>query len=88
MTKVMKIAGMKKKKIEVSSAPAKKMERIDEFRSSTVILDNKIYDIIKESGHLIFLDECIFKHRDFLKKAWSRPYENIFLEDSTSHQPC
>jgi hypothetical protein len=46
MIKVMKLAGIKKKKIEVSCIPNRLEERISEFHGSTILLDNKIHDII------------------------------------------
>jgi len=39
MLKVMKLAGLKIKKIEISNAPARKEERIDEFNNCTISLD-------------------------------------------------
>lgn len=36
MLKVMKFAGLKRKKVEVSSVPARKEERIGEFNHDTV----------------------------------------------------
>ena len=65
MVKVMKLAGLKKKKIEVSSIPNRFEERIQEFSGSTLTLDNRLNTILKEKSHLVFLDECIFKSRDF-----------------------
>lgn len=62
---VMKLAGLKKKKIEVRSIPNRLEERIEEFGNSTLTLDNKLHKIIEEKGHLVFLDECVFKSRDF-----------------------
>ena len=56
---------------------------MEEFKDKTDALDQKLHDIIESGGHLVFLDECIFKSRDFKKKAWSAPYENLFVEDRT-----
>ena len=39
MLKVMKQAGLKLKKIEVSNIPAKKEQRVEEFETKTVNLD-------------------------------------------------
>ena len=88
MLKVMKLAGLKRKKVEVCSVPARKEERQKEFNHSTVTLDIKLHDILQRSGHLIFLDECVFKSRDFKKVAWSTPYQNLKVEDRTANQPC
>ena len=51
-------------------------------------LDKKLYDIKENGGHLVFLDECIFKQRDMKRKAWSNAYENLSVEDRTPNQPC
>ena len=63
--KVMKLAGLKKKKIEVSNIPNRLEERIQEFSNSTLTLDNRLHMILEEKSHLVFLDECVFKSRDF-----------------------
>ena len=65
MVKVMKLAGLKKKKIEVSNIPNRLEERIQEFSGSTLTLDNRLHKILQEKYHLVFLDECVFKSRDF-----------------------
>jgi hypothetical protein len=70
----MKNAGLKRKKIEISNIPARLEERYEEFENSTVALDNRLHKILEEKGHLIFLDECVFKSRDFKKVAWSGPH--------------
>ena len=74
MTKVMKIAGMSKRKVEICNIPAKKEQRVEEFADKTIALDNRLNTILLSGGHLVFLDECVFKSRDFTKKAWSQPY--------------
>ena len=79
----MKWSGLRLKKIEVSNIPAKKEQRVEEFENKTDSLDQKLQNIIESGGHLVFLDECIFKSRDFKKKAWSVPYDNLFVEDRT-----
>ena len=73
MLRVMKTAGLKRKKVKVQNIPARLEERQDEFANSSLTLDNKINDILKEDAHLVFLDECLFKSRDFSKSAWSNP---------------
>ena len=37
---------------------------------------------------MIFSDESVFKARDFHKRAWALPYENIWIHDRTGNQPC
>ena len=39
MLKVMKQAGLRQKKIEVSNVPAKKEQRVEEFENKTITLD-------------------------------------------------
>ena len=67
----MKIAGIKKKKVRIQNVPARGMERLDEFDDNVLALDKKIYEILKEDNHLLFLDECVFKARDFTRTAYS-----------------
>ena len=74
MLKVMKQAGLRLRKVEVSNVPAKKEQRVEEFEDKTIALDQRLHDIIESGGHLVFLDECLFKSRDFKRKAWSSPY--------------
>ena len=45
MLKVMRLAGMRLKKVEVSNVPAKKETREEEFEIKTLALDKKLYDI-------------------------------------------
>jgi len=73
MLKVMKLGGLKRKKIEISNIPARIEERYEEFDNSALTLDKKLHQILEEKGHLVFLDECIFKSRDFKRTAWSGP---------------
>ena len=42
MLKVMKLGGLKRKKIEISNIPARLEERYEEFDNSTIALDEKI----------------------------------------------
>ena len=81
MTKVMKQAGLRKKKVTVRNVPHNALQRQTEFAQTTLNLDQKIYEILKADGHLVFIDECVFKSRDFKRTAWSRPYENLAVED-------
>lgn len=87
MFKVMKLAGIKKKKVQVNNVAARKEQRAEEFENSSLALDNKIHDILKEKGHLVFLDECLFKSRDFKRSAYSNRYQNLRVEDRTGKQP-
>ena len=73
----MKSSGLRKKKIKIKNDPAKGEERYEEFENSILTLDNKINKILKEEGHLVFLDECLFKSRDFIRSAWSNPKQNL-----------
>ena len=40
MAKIMKQAGLKRKKVEICNVPAKKEERSDEFKQDTLSLDS------------------------------------------------
>ena len=71
MLKIMRLAGLKKKKVEINNIPTRLEERYEEFDNSILKLDKKLYDILKEGGHLVMLDEAVFKSRDFKLKAWS-----------------
>ena len=81
--KIMKLAGLKRKKIEVSNIPTRIEERQEEFQNLTIALDNKIKSILDEKAHLVFLDECVFKSRDFKRSAWSAPKQNLNVFDRT-----
>ena len=83
----MKSAGLRKKKIKIMNVPARGEARYDEFMSAILSLDNKINDILKEDGHLVFLDECLFKSRDFTRSAWSNLKQNLRVYDRTYKQP-
>ena len=74
MLKIMKQAGLRRKKVFVSNIPARLEERYEEFENSAIVLDNKLHKIIEEKSHLVFLDECVFKSRDFKRLAWSNPH--------------
>jgi hypothetical protein len=79
----MKSSGLRKKKVKIKNVPARGEQRNDEFESSTISLDNKINEILKKDGHLVFLDECLFKSRDFTRSAWSNPKQNLQVLDRT-----
>lgn len=83
----MKVAGLKRKKIQINNIAARIEQRYEEFDNSTTTLDNKLHDILEGKGHLVFLDECLFKSRDFAKFAWSAPNQNLRVEDRTGKQP-
>ena len=42
----MKLAGLRRKKIEISNIPARLEERYEEFENSAIALDNKLNTII------------------------------------------
>ena len=46
MLKVMKLAGMTKKKVEVCNVAARHEERTEEFNHDILSLDTKIYSIL------------------------------------------
>ena len=73
----MRSAGLRKKKIKIKNVPARGEARNEEFENSTLTLDNKINEILKIDGHLVFLDKCLFKSRDFTRSAWSNPKQNL-----------
>ena len=73
MLKVMRIAEIKKKKVRIQNVPARGMQRLEEFDNNVLALDKKINEILKEDNHLLFLDECVFKSRDFSRTAYSNP---------------
>ena len=65
ISKVMRLAGIKKKRIIVSCAPGRRDERLEEFYGAIDALDKRIHKICKEDGHIVFTDETVFKSRDF-----------------------
>ena len=69
----MKSAGLKKKRVKVRSVPAKGLEREEEFMNATLQLDNKMNEIMKKEAHLVYLDEAVFKEKDYARTAWSNP---------------
>ena len=79
----MRSAGLRKKKIKIKNVPARGEARNEEFENSTLSLDNKINEILKKDGHLVFLDECLFKSRDFTRSAWLNPKQNLRVYDRT-----
>ena len=83
MYKLMKRAGVRMKKIEICNVPTRKEARVEEFEDKTVALDKKLYELYTKNQHVLFLDEAIFKSRDFRKKAWSNYKQNLAVEDRT-----
>ena len=65
LRKIYRWFGITKKKVEVSCIPAKFETRVQEFEQTTLRLDNKINEIRQSGGHLVYVDEAIFKARDF-----------------------
>ena len=57
--------GVTKKKVEVTAVPNRFVERTGEFQQDTVSVDNTTDRILKSGGHLVYVDEAIFKQRDF-----------------------
>lgn len=88
LNKVMSQCGLKKKKIKVINVPQRKSDRKEEFEDKILQLDTTVKRIQEQGGHLVFCDECIFTARGFQTHAWSKPGENIVVEDRTGRQPC
>lgn len=68
--------------------PARRTARLGEYERKTMQLYKQVKQILDDGGHLVFLDESIFKARDFQRSAWAASGENIKVEDRTSAQPC
>ena len=77
LRKVYRMFGVTRKKVEVSCVPARMEARVQEFEQTTLNLDNIIYDVLNSDSHLIYLDEAVFKERDFLRTSWSNHRENL-----------
>ena len=75
--------GITRKKVEVSCVPAKMETRVQEFEQTTLELDNKINEIMSAGHHLIYIDEAVFKERDFLRVTWSNNRQNLQVFDRT-----
>ena len=73
LLRIYRPAGMKLKKIKVQAVPAKAVKRSEEFRQKVVELDSQLYDATNEKAHIVYLDETVFKGRDFTKYAYSMP---------------
>ena len=65
MSKIMRRAGMKKKTVRVSNAPQRKTLRITEMEDKILKLQKEVHAVQESGEHLVFIDECVFKSRDF-----------------------
>ena len=88
LSKIMRKAGMTKKKVTVTNAPARLTQRLEKFENEILALHDRVEGIIAAGGHLVFCDEAIFAARGFQMTAWSKPNENIYVHDRTGNQPC
>ena len=88
LSKIMREAGMRKKRVSVTRAPAKFTQRLEKFDREIVALCERVEGIIAKGGHLVFADEAIFAARGFQMKAWSLPNETIHVSDRSGNQPC
>ena len=77
ISKVYKYFGITKKKVKVQNIPARLEERTTEFEQSVLQLDNQIHDAIAKGGHLVYLDETVFKKNDYTRQAYSNPKQNL-----------
>ena len=55
---------------------------------TTLSLDDKMHQLDKEGAHIVMLDECVFKSRDFKRQAWSNKGVNLRVYDCVQKQPC
>ena len=65
LRKIYQWFGVTKKKVEVTAVPNRFVERTGEFHQDTVSLDNLVDRILKSGDHLVYVDEAVFKQRDF-----------------------
>ena len=77
LRKIYQWFGVTKKKVEVTAVPNRFVERTGEFQQDTVSLDNTTDRILKSGDHLVYVDEAVFKQRDFQRQAWSNVRDNI-----------
>ena len=87
-SRILKFNGFKFKKVKTKNKPQKKDKLYQKYANLTIELRDKVNKIVKDGGHLIFADECVFKARGYQKQAWAGPYENVIVEDRTGNQPC
>ena len=71
ISKVFKWFGITKKKVEDQNVPIRLEERQPEFKQDILMLDDKIHEILEDGGHLVYLDETLFKSKDFMRRAYS-----------------
>ena len=45
----------------MSGVAARYIERQSEFKTTTLGLDDRIYEIMNSKGHLVYIDEAVFK---------------------------
>ena len=83
LRKIYRWFGVTKKKVEVTAVPNRFVERTGEFQQDTVSLDNTTDRIIKSGCHLVYVDEAVFKQRDFQRQAWSNVRDNLQVLDRT-----
>ena len=86
MLKIMKRPGMSKKRVRVQRIAARREERQDEFNDATLVLDDKIYELQQSDAHIVYVDETLFKGKDFQKTAWSNMNANVKVYDRTYKQ--
>ena len=65
--------------------PANGERRSNEFRGKILELDKKLYDAENAKAHIIYLDETIFKGRDFRRYAYSMPKTKLTVYDRTKY---
>ena len=82
-SKILKFNGYKFKRVKTKNVPQKKDKLYKKYALMTIDLRDKVNQILKDGGHLIFADECVFKSRGYQKQAWSAPYQNVIVEDRT-----
>ena len=86
LLRIYKTAGVKLKKIQVQSVPAKEEKRTEEFRQKVIDLDQKLHDAANEKAHIVYIDETVFKGRDFKRYAYSLPGDKLKVYDRTKYQ--
>ena len=77
LSKILRKAGLNKKRITVRNLPQRYTMRLEEFDDATLRLDDMIQKIKEEKGHLVFADESVFAARGFQMSAWALPGQNI-----------
>lgn len=80
--------GIKMKKVRVVNIPQRRTMNAYLYANKVLELDNKVAALLNTGAHVVYIDECVFKARGFKMNAWSRPGENVTVEDRTDYQPC